>query len=418
CMSIPKILVIDDQLALRKAMQKALKNDNYDIVYAENGREGLDQLQKEEPDLIFLDLRMPVMDGFGFLEHIRIKPEDPYLVVVITGHGDDKEVKQCFELGVNFFLRKPLSMTEVRCLANRCLEMKANEKELRLHRDSLESLVAERTLALESQVQFQQVLIDSIPVPVFFKDINLKYSGCNAAFEQSIGLDKKDIIGMTVFDILPRKLAQIHHQKDQLSLQTDTVQVYEMSSVYADGEEHDMLVFKALFNNLDGSVGGLIGTNLDITERKQAELQLEQRSHELENTNTALRVLLKQVKESKEEMEGKVLENLKNLVFPYLETLQENLAKTPQAEYIEVIQNNIKKITSSFTINLTSNFLGLSPREIQVADLVRQGRTNKESANIMNISKNAVEFHRNNLRKKLGIQNQKINLRTYLYSMH
>lgn len=417
-MSIPKILVIDDQLALRKAMQKALKNDNYDVVYAENGREGLDQLQREEPDLIFLDLRMPVMDGFGFLEHIRIKPEDPYLVVVITGHGDDREVKQCFELGVNFFLRKPLSMTEVRCLTNRCLEMKANEKELRLHRDSLESLVAARTLALKSQIQFQQVLIDSIPVPVFFKDIDLQYSGCNTAFEQLIGLDKRDIIGKTVFDLLPRKIARTHHQKDQLSLQSNTVQVYEMPSIYADGEEHDMLVFKALFNNRDGSVGGLIGTNLDITERKQAEQQLKQRSHELEHSNTALRVLLKQVKESKEEMEGKVLENLKNLVFPYLETLQENLANTPQAEYIEVIQHNIKKITSSFTINLTSGFLGLSPREIQVADLVRQGRTNKESANIMNISKNAVEFHRNNLRKKLGIQNQKINLRTYLYSMH
>ena len=84
-MSIPKILVIDDELALRKAMQKALKNDPYHIVFAENGREGLAQLKKEEPDLIFLDLRMPVMDGFGFLEHINIKPEDPYLVVVITG---------------------------------------------------------------------------------------------------------------------------------------------------------------------------------------------------------------------------------------------------------------------------------------------------------------------------------------------
>jgi PAS domain S-box-containing protein len=417
-MSIPKILVIDDESVVRRAMQKALKNDNYDIVFAVNGREGLDQLQNEKPDMIFLDLRMPVMDGFGFLEHIQIKPEDPYLVVVITGHGDDKEVKQCFELGVNYFLRKPLSMTEVRCLANRCLEMKANEKELRLHRQNLESLVVERTLALKSQVQFQQVLIDSIPVPVFFKDIDLNYTGCNAAFEQSVGLNKKDIIGKTVFDILPRKLAQAHHQNDLLSLNSKSVQIYELSTIDADGEEHDILVFKTLFNNLDGSAGGLIGTNLDITERKQAELKLEQRSHELENTNTALRVLLKQVKENKEEMEEKVLENLKNLVFPYLETLQENLANTPQAEYIEVIQNNIKKITSSFTINLTSGFLGLSPREIQVADLVRQGRTNKESANIMNISKNAVEFHRNNLRKKLGIQNQKINLRTYLLSMH
>ena len=82
-----------------------------------------------------------------------------------------------------------------------------------------------------------------------------------------------------------------------------------------------------------------------------------------------------------------------------------------------VIQENIKKITSSFSLNLSSSYLGLSPREIQVADLVRQGRANKEAARILNISVNAVEFHRNNLRKKLGLQNKKINLRTYLLSM-
>jgi PAS domain S-box-containing protein len=417
-MFVPKILVIDDELALRKAMQKALKNENYRIVFAENGKEGLEQLQKEKPDLIFLDLRMPVMGGFEFLENINIKPEDPYLVIVITGHGDDREVQQCFELGVNFFLRKPLSMIEVCCIASRCLEMKANEIEIRQHRDNLEELVAERTLALQGQLQFQQNLIDSIPVPVYFKDTDLKYLGCNAAFEIAAGLNKKNIIGSTVFDILPKKIARNHHQKDLLLLKTSTVQTYEVSTVNTAAADRDLLVFKAAFNNLDGKTGGLIGTDLDITERKQTELALEQRSYELESANTALRVLLKQVKENKEEMENKVLDNLKKLVFPYLEILQENLANTRQAEYIEVIQNNIKEITSSFTINLSSSFLGLSPREIQVADLVRQGRTNKEASNIMNVSINAVEFHRNNLRKKLGLQNKKVNLRTYLLSMH
>jgi PAS domain S-box-containing protein len=416
-MAIPKILVVDDELALRQALKKALKNDNYNIIFAENGKEGMEKLAIEKPDVIFLDLRMPVMDGFEFLANINITPEDPYLVVVITGHGDDREVKQCFELGVNFFLRKPLSMTEVRCITRRCLELKRNEKELRQHRDRLESLVTERTIALKNYLKFQQTLIDSIPVPVFFKNTELQYLGCNAAFEQSVGISKEDIIGKTVFDIMPHGIAQIHQQKDLQLMETNIVQVYEISSENAAGHEQDFLVFKAIFNNTDDSVGGLIGTSLDITERKKAEMELEQRSYELESANTALRVLLKQVKESREEMEGKVLENLKNLVFPYLETLQDNLANTQQAEYIEVIQNNIKQITSSFTISLSSNFLGLSPREIQIADLVRQGRTNKESARVLNISINAVEFHRNNLRKKLGIQNQKINLRTYLLSM-
>ena len=416
-MAVPKILVIDDEPALQKAVQKILKNENYAIAFAGNGLEGLAHLEKEKPDLIFLDLRMPGLDGFGFLEKISISPNDPYHVVVITGHGDDKEVQRSFELGVNFFLRKPLSLIEVRCLAKRCLEMKAIEMELREHRNSLEKLVAERTLALINQVRFQQNLIDSIPVPVYFKDNTLCYLGCNKAFKESLGCTREDIIGKSEHEIMGENQARIHHQKDLELLKTGETKSYEMSSSYADGKDHDLLVFKALFYNKDESIGGLIGTNLDITERNKAQMQTELHAEELENTNTALRVLLKQVSENKTEMESKVLDNFTRLVNPYLDLLDENLANTQQQEYVMVIQENIKKITSSFSLNLSSSYLGLSPREIQVADLVRQGRANKEAARILNISINAIEFHRNNLRKKLGLQNKKVNLRTYLLTM-
>lgn len=414
----PKILVIDDEPILHKAMYKILKNENYDIAFASNGVEGLEKAKREKPDLIFLDLRMPEMDGFGFLEAIRITPEDRYHVVVITGHGDDKEVERSFELGVNFFLRKPLSLVEVRCIAKRCLEMKANERELQAHRSNLEKLVMDRSQALVNQVRFQQNLIDSIPVPIYFKDTDLKFMGCNKAFEELLGFTKEHIIGRIAQEILPEKLAREHHLKELQLLKAGCLKPYEVSCVYPEEGEHDFMVFKALFYNTDGSVGGLIGTEMDITERKLVQLQLEMHSKELENTNTALRVLLKQVNENKTDMENKVLDNFGRLIAPYLDTLEENLANTPQQEYIQVIKENIDKITSSFSMTLSSSYLGLSPREIQVADLVRHGRTNKEAARILNISINAIEFHRNNLRKKLGIQNRKVNLRTHLLSMH
>jgi PAS domain S-box-containing protein len=295
--------------------------------------------------------------------------------------------------------------------------MKVNERELREHRNSLEKLVAERTLALVNHVRFQQNLIDSIPVPVYYKDNTLHYLGCNRAFEKSLGGAREDIVGKTEHELMEQNLARIHHQQDLQLLKTGATTSYEVSCVYPDGREHDLLVFKSLFHEKDGSTGGLIGTNLDITERNQAKVQAELHAEELENTNTALRVLLKQVNENKTEMESRVLDNFTRLVNPYLDLLEENLANTPQYEYLKVIQENIKKITSSFSLNLSSGYLGLSPREIQVADLVRQGRANKEAARILNISINAVEFHRNNLRKKLGLQNKKINLRTYLMSM-
>ncbi len=416
-MPSPRILVIDDEPALQKAMQKILQQDSYDLIFADNGIEGLQFLAKEKPDLIFLDLRMPGLDGFGFLEKVNIQPEDPYHVVVITGHGDDKEVQRSFELGANFFLRKPLSLIEVRCLAKRCLEMKANERELRTHRNNLEKLVAQRTKALVNQVRFQQNLIDSIPVPVYYKDNNLRYLGCNKAFTDSLGCSREDILGRTENEIMEQNCAKLHTQKDMLLMQEGGTLSYEISTTYPDGKEHDLLVFKSLFYDKAGEIGGLVGTNLDITERNQAQVRAEMHAQELENSNTALRVLLKQVNENKTEMETKVLDNFTRLVSPYLDQLEDNLGNTAQQEYIRVIKENIKKITSSFSLTLSSSYLGLSPREIQVADLVRQGRANKEAASILNISVNAIEFHRNNLRKKLGIQNKKVNLRTYLLSM-
>jgi len=416
-MTIPKILIIDDEPVLQMALERALKNQNYNIVFASNGLEGIEKLKEEKPDLVLLDLRMPKLDGFGFLEKIDIKPDDPYSVVVITGHGNDREVEKSFKLGVNFFLHKPISLVEVRCLAKRCLEMKAIEKELREHRSSLEELVKQRTRALINQVRFQQNLIDSIPVPIYFKDTDLNYLGCNRAFEETLGYAKEHILGKNVHDILPEKLARIHHQKDLQLLQAGEIKYYEVSSAYPDGKKHDLLVFKALFHNKDGSIEGLIGTNLDISERNQAQIQLELHAEELKNTNTALRVLLKQVNENKTDMESNVLDNFARLVNPYLDSLEADLVNTRQHEYVKVIQENIKKITSAFSQKLSSSYLGLSPREIQVADLVRHGRTNKESSGILNISINAVEFHRNNLRRKLGIQNKKVNLRTYLLSM-
>ena len=416
-MTIPKILIIDDEPVLQMALERALKNENHNIVFASNGLEAIEKLKKEKPDLVLLDLRMPKLDGFGFLEKINIKPDDPYSVVVITGHGNDREVEKSFELGVNFFLHKPISLVEVRCLAKRCLEMKAVEKELREHRNSLEELVKQRTRALINQVRFQQNLIDSIPVPIYFKDTDLNYLGCNRAFEETLGYAKEHILGKNVHDILPEKIANIHHQKDLQLLQAGEIKYYEVTSEYPDGKKHDLLVFKALFHNKDGSIEGLVGTNLDISERNQAQLQLELHAEELKNTNTALRVLLKQVNENKTDMESKVLDNFARLVNPYLDSLEADLVNTRQHEYVKVIQENIKKITSTFSQKLSSSYLGLSPREIQVADLVRHGRTNKESSGILNISINAVEFHRNNLRRKLGIQNKKVNLRTYLLSM-
>jgi len=128
-MAPAKVLIIDDDVALHNAIRKALKNEGYKLLFANDGRNGLELVASEKPILIFLDLLMPVMDGFEFLETIKPSPKDPYTIIVITGHGNDSDIQKCFKLGIDFIIRKPLSMVEICCLARRCIAMKEMEQE-------------------------------------------------------------------------------------------------------------------------------------------------------------------------------------------------------------------------------------------------------------------------------------------------
>lgn len=413
----PKVLIIDDDHALRRTMEKALKREQYTLLFAENGKEGLAMMAKEPPNLVFLDLRMPVMDGFEFLEELQVKPDDPFLVVVITGHGDEQEVERCFGMGINFFLRKPLSLAEVCGLARSCLDIKRTEQALRDHRANLEAQVEKRTKNLAEQLHFQQNLIDAIPTPVFFKDTKSRFLGCNTAFEQAMGLSRGDIVGKKTDYFSSKEEAAAHDKIDREVIKKHRQRAYESSVAYADGSQREMMICKASFRRASGRVGGLIGVMFDLTERKQAEEELSHRSKELEEVNIALRVLLQRVNKAKEEIEEKIVTNIKRRVLPHLNQLEARLPPGHTRSYVDVVKKNLGKITETFPQRVSSSSLNLSPREVQVADFIKLGKTNKEMSRLMNISQNAVEFHRNNLRKKLGLKHKKLNLRTHLLSL-
>ena len=150
-------------------------------------------------------------------------------------------------------------------------------------------------------------------------------------------------------------------------------------------------------------------------EEKDDELEIKTKN--LEEVNTALRVLLKERKKDKEELEEKVVSNIKELVVPYLDRLKRTSLDTTQISCLDVLESNLKEIVSPFSKKLSSKYLGLTPTEIQVANLVKDGKTSKEIAAFMNLSAKTVEYHRDNIRNKLGIKNRRINLRTHLLSI-
>ncbi len=123
----------------------------------------------------------------------------------------------------------------------------------------------------EEQLNFLQTLINTIPSPIFYKDTDGVYLGCNSAFETYIGRSKAEVIGRTVYDIAPGELADIYRQADIALFNAPGVQQYDASVEYADGSLHDVLFTKAVFSDFSGKIAGMVGVMLDITERKQAE---------------------------------------------------------------------------------------------------------------------------------------------------
>lgn len=160
-------------------------------------------------------------------------------------------------------------------------------------------------------------------------------------------------------------------------------------------------------------------TALKLAEEalKIQDQDLEAQRQNLEEANTALKVLLKQREQDRVELENKILKNIRELILPYVAKLKEKNLKTGQRTLIDIIDSNLKDIVSPLLQRLATAKIILTPQEMQVAALVKAGKSSKEIADILNVSTATISFHRKNLRKKLGLDNARKNLRAYLLSM-
>ena len=174
----------------------------------------------------------------------------------------------------------------------------------------------------------------------------------------------------------------------------------------------------------DNQLMGLIHVVRDITKRKESEISLKRskdelnaRSQDLNESNQALKVLLRQRENDRAELEEKILSNIEILINPYINKLKKMTCKSNELDYVHILESNLRNMTSSFSKKLSSRHLALTHREIQIAKLIKEGKQSKDIAEMMNISLETTNCHRQNIRKKLGLKNAKVNLRAYLMSL-
>lgn len=298
------ILIVDDEPAMVRMLQKMLKSNGYSCETASNASDAKGLLAACAFKLMISDVRMPGESGLDLVRSISNKY--PRLAIVIMTAEHDSQIAHAFlEAGIYGYILKPYSIHQMlitihNALIRRELEIKAAQM-----RDNLEETIRERTTTLrttlhdlekqrakaadavrqsQDQLLFMQTLIEAIPNPVFYKDKEGKYLGCNRAFEQCLGITRKDFVGKTVDELIPDESAAPHTQADDLIFETGEKQVHESQIRYADGTMHDVQFYKAAYKNTEGQIDGLVGVMIDVTERKKQENALrksKQRLHQI-----------------------------------------------------------------------------------------------------------------------------------------
>jgi PAS domain S-box-containing protein len=233
---------------------------------------------------------------------------------------------------------------------------------------------------------------------------------------------REDLIGRSIYDFYADK------NRREILLQAikekGSIHDFEIQLLNYQGSSYTCSITAEIMPGDKDRPPWIVGSLRDISERKQNEENLKQREEELsiktrnlEEVNTALKVLLKQREEDRKEIEENVLTNLNASILPYIEKLKYCRLNGQQMAYLKIIEARMKEIISPFLHRISQGCFDLTPQEIRVADFVKFGNTTKEIADILGVSIKTIDYHRDNIRKKLGIKNRQTNLRSFLLQL-
>jgi PAS domain S-box-containing protein len=363
-----------------------------------------------------------VKDGLSFLRLVQKKDLD-----AVRRRYEDrltgKQVPKIFRIDL---IAKNGSIIPCETSAT-LIRFNGHPADLVVIRDISKRIAAES--ALQTNEETLRVLLNSTHDLALLVSKDGTVLAANSIAAERYGKTLEEFIGTNIYPLMPPEVIELRKSQAEEVLKTRQPVHYTEKNA---GNYFDCNLFPIL--DKEGSVQSFTVFVRDITEQQQYHIaqqnirqeleqrvkkrtgELEKKAKNLEEVNTALKVLLKRLDEDKNVLEEKVLFNTQQLIEPYLEKLKKGRLTDTQKNLLDILESNLNDIVSPFARSFSNSFMKLTPTEIQVANLIRQGKTTKDIANLMNLSIKTIAFHRENIRTKIGIKNKKINLRTYLLS--
>jgi PAS domain S-box-containing protein len=307
------------------------------------------------------------------------------------------------------------------------IQFNGRPADLVIIREVSERLAGER--ALKDNEDTMRVLMNSTHDLALLVSIDGTVLTANQNAADRYEKKLEELIGGNIYQLMPPDVLELRKSKAEEIIQTKQPVHYIEENA---GRFFACNLFPILNN--EGNVQSFTVFVRDISDQRKYEQalqsvreeleqrvkdrtrELEEKAETLEEVNTALKVLLKRMDEDKQVLEEKVMLNMRQLVEPYLDKLKKSRVTDRQKNLLDILESNLMDIVSPFARNISNSFMKLTPTEIKVANLIRQGKTTKEIADLLNLSTKTIEFHRENIRAKIGIKNKKINLRTFLLS--
>jgi PAS domain S-box-containing protein len=272
----------------------------------------------------------------------------------------------------------------------------------------------------------KQAILDASVNRIRLTDPDMRIIWANKTTARELNIAPEGLVGQYCFKALVGRSSPCSGCPSKKALKSGHMEralVHRSGSKSTKGEAY-WDNYAVPIKNESGDIVHLVQITRNVTRQKLAEKALKEREDELKvkaaslaDLNAALRVLLEQKDNDRADIEEKVMLNMRELVIPFIDKLKKTSLTRRQAAYVQVLESNLNDVISPFSRTLSAKFLSLTPTEIQIAGMVREGKMSQEIADVLNLSSRTVESHRGSIRRKLGLKNKKANLRSHLLSI-